>query len=432
VLRCRPDQLQELDHRRIGQVILVQPLDIRPQDRQGLGDRRDVAASDEQRQGVDGDRHGLLDEWRVLPGRADPGLEFIEGLITWGKTREIDRGGRRRAVKRPASEWVTVPVPALRIVSDELWAQVAARLADTKAAALRTSAVCKDGKTRRGLLAGSLTYQGNGKREYLLTGIAKCGICRGGLQIRKRFITVKGRTRKVEQLVYECATRRFRGIAVCANRTQVDLLAADRTVLHLIDDAVLNPAVMTTVLRETLQRLAATSAPAQTDRAGLTQTLRKLDQQRENLTTAIAEGGERFAAIHEKLAEVERQTATARGRLAHLDRLLALDQINLDKLDTLIRLKLKDFSGLIGRHPAQAKTIIRKFLAGPLIFTPGTARDGAAKITITGEATGGLLLSAALAALVPSAQIKPDGVEFTRWWPQRDSNPCFSLERAVS
>ncbi len=138
--------------------------------------------------------------------------------------------------------------------------------------------------------------------------------------------------------------------------------------------------VVRRITRDAIARLAATGSAAKAERAALDQTLRKLDQQRVNLTDAVADGGDRFPAIRERLAQVERDAHAARERVAKLDALLALDQVNLAKLDAVIALKLKDFAGLLDRHPAQAKTILRKFLRGPIRFTPATTKAGKATV----------------------------------------------------
>ena len=44
----------------------------------------------------------------------------------------------------------------------------------------------------------------------------------------------------------------------------------------------------------------------------------------------------------------------------------------------------------------------------------------------------GLAVAPIISGIAPAAgDVMPDGMD-GRWWPQRDSNPCFSLERAVS
>ena len=76
----------------------------------------------------------------------------------------------------------------------------------------------------------------------------------------------------------------------------------------------------------------------------------------------------------------------------------------------------------MNRHVAQARQVLRKVLAGRLTFTPRTGRRPA-YYEFEGEGRLEPILAGLLLALLP----KGDQV-LQRCWPQRDSNPCFSLE----
>src|SRR4029077_3981144 len=63
----------------------------------------------------------------------------------------------------PPSEWMTREVPALRIVSDELW----------------TAAKARQERTRHELKSAG--HLGRARRpQYLFSGLTKCGICGAG------------------------------------------------------------------------------------------------------------------------------------------------------------------------------------------------------------------------------------------------------------
>jgi DNA invertase Pin-like site-specific DNA recombinase len=47
--------------------------------------------------------------------------ELYRGVIVWNQTRKRDRWGQHRQQARPDSEWLRVPAPAVRIVSEDLW-----------------------------------------------------------------------------------------------------------------------------------------------------------------------------------------------------------------------------------------------------------------------------------------------------------------------
>ena len=112
--------------------------------------------------------------------------------------------------------------------------------------------------------------------------------------------------------------------------------------------------------------------------------------------------------------------------LANLDQLAALHGFDPVAVEHAIQEKLANWRDLLIRHVAQARQILHKVLDGRLTFTPDRGAGGAVYYF---EGRGRLepILSGALAAIVPSKNS-----ELKRWWPQRGSNPCFSLERAVS
>jgi hypothetical protein len=71
--------------------------------------------------------------------------------------------GKRVSRLNPPSEWMTREVPALRIISDELWAVAKARQEQTRHA------------------MKSAGYVGRARRpQYLFSGLTKCGTCGAG------------------------------------------------------------------------------------------------------------------------------------------------------------------------------------------------------------------------------------------------------------
>src|SRR5262249_27506289 len=82
-----------------------------------------------------------------------------------------------------------------------------------------------------------------------------------------------------------------------------------------------------------------------------------------------------------------------------------------------LRNRLTDWQGLLQRQTPEARQILRRLLVGRLVFTP--KQDGIGRYyEFVGQ---GSISEVGCGAVLPK-----------EWWPQRDSNPCFSLERAVS
>jgi site-specific DNA recombinase len=95
------------------------------------------------------------------------------GLVTYGHTRKLRNpvSGKRIYRRRPESEWTKVECAEQRIVSDELWTKVRARLAFV----LRAYG---DAEKKAGLLRSRLADS-----PYVFSGILKCAVCGGSFSI---------------------------------------------------------------------------------------------------------------------------------------------------------------------------------------------------------------------------------------------------------
>jgi len=91
--------------------------------------------------------------------------QIYRGQIVWNQTRKRDRWGRKNQKPRSESDWIIVPAPHLRIVSDEQWTAAHCRLAEAKAAYLRGT----DGKV------WGRPERAN-ESKYLLADYALCGL----------------------------------------------------------------------------------------------------------------------------------------------------------------------------------------------------------------------------------------------------------------
>jgi site-specific DNA recombinase len=91
--------------------------------------------------------------------------ELYVGRLVWNRLRYVKNPDTGKRVSRlnPASDWMTREVPALRIVSDELWTTAQARQEQTRHAVTSAGHL---GRARR--------------PQYLFSGLTKCGICGAG------------------------------------------------------------------------------------------------------------------------------------------------------------------------------------------------------------------------------------------------------------
>jgi site-specific DNA recombinase len=98
--------------------------------------------------------------------------DLYAGRIVYGKTKWVDRDGRRRNVDTSPGEWITVEAPHLRIVDQPLWERAHQRLDGTRAA-------------YRASLKGQPPGRppaGGAESPHLLTGFLRC-TCGGNLQV---------------------------------------------------------------------------------------------------------------------------------------------------------------------------------------------------------------------------------------------------------
>jgi DNA invertase Pin-like site-specific DNA recombinase len=126
----------------------------------GLGDDRIAAALHQDGAPAPGKA------WTKRPVRTILGNEIYIGRAVYGMTANVDDGGAGKRVRVDRAEWITTEQPALRIVSDELWARVQGRKAQTRSHYLRTITGTLLSKPESGLIA-----------KHMLSGIARCAEC---------------------------------------------------------------------------------------------------------------------------------------------------------------------------------------------------------------------------------------------------------------
>jgi hypothetical protein len=86
--------------------------------------------------------------------------------LVWNRQRYLKdpKTGRRVARRNPERAWIIQEVPGLRIVDDELWQAVQARLAATRESPGVAKAIATEFWKQR-------------RPRHLLTGLARCGVC---------------------------------------------------------------------------------------------------------------------------------------------------------------------------------------------------------------------------------------------------------------
>src|SRR5207244_10955018 len=124
---------------------------------------------------------------------------LYRGEIVWNQTQRVDRAGTKKKRARPESEWLRLDAPELRIVPDELWQRVCARLESNQQAYARST---------HGQLVGG-PARTDFESAYLLGGFLKCSVCGGSL------IPTTRTGRGGKKTYYRCAMNWKRGTSVC-------------------------------------------------------------------------------------------------------------------------------------------------------------------------------------------------------------------------
>ena len=230
-----------------------------------------------------------------------------------------------------------------------LWDAAHARLEATRQTYLRTQGGRLWGRPPSGL-AG----------KYLLTGLARCGVCGGGLEVRSRS---HGRRRAY---FYSCSSFYRRGAAVCPNRYEIAMGTADAAVIDALLEELLTPDRLAVVLERFLARAQAEQNTPDTIRTDVKRQLAEVETALDRLTAAVAAGGD-IPALVEAIKTQDTQRRALRGRLHAWQR----PAVTFDhQLERRLRAAVAEWRDILGRHVGQARQIVTKLLADRLTFVP--------------------------------------------------------------
>lgn len=317
-------------------------------------------------------QHGRPHAWASSSVHAVLFRELYRGQQIWNRTKKRDDSGQKRPTDRPASEWLRLEAPHLRIVSDELWAAAHARIAASRVTHRVGTPEARGGRPK--------TLE----PKYLLTGFARCSCCNGGLHVRSTHHGSPGQRTRVR--FYACTTHYNRGADVCGNALRVRMETVDGAVMDAIAE-ILTPDLADDVVARVRELL----HPHQVDpRTLLEDELRALERHIGHLTDAIEMGGSLPTLVTRLQQAEERRHALATARAAPPGP-LPLARVDWRLLEREARQKLADWRRLLTRQVTQGRQLLALVLEAPIVFTPfdeGHARG----YRFRGEAAiGGLL-----------------------------------------
>jgi site-specific DNA recombinase len=340
-------------------------------------------------------RQGRQAGWSASTVREVLRSEIYRGQIIWGRTAKRDAWGQRQtratARRRPPDDWIRVERPDLRIVPEDLWLRVQARLRESNRAYLRSTDGRLQGRPLNGIAA-----------KYLLTGLVGCGLCGGSLTIRTRS---HGTGRLA---LYGCLTHHTKGPRICPNRTLVRQRDAEQAILGAVRHDLLRPDVLDEAIGRVLDSLDPEAAARETTR--LQTDLVRLDGECRRLADVIASTGGEAESLMTAIRAREHERARAEGRLAELGATSQVARMDRVRLARDLRARLTDWQGLILTHPQQARQGLKKLLEGRLAFTP--TADGTA-VEFSGQGRLDPILAGVIEAWngLPKAGVSPTGFE---------------------
>ena len=288
---------------------------------------------------------------------------LYRGEVVWNRSQKIVKGGTKKQRKRPESEWLTFTAPDLRIIPDDLWQRVKARL-DERAALFPRS------QTTRKLI-GRPRYQD--ESAYLLVGFVRCSVCGGPIGTESRAHGTNGTRQLVPH--YACLDNRRRGKAICANPVALRQEILDRKILGAIAE-VLQPEVLERAVEKALAKLSYARSYHASRRTQVERELEDVQRKLDRLVDALADGSLPADEIKGRLgAEKTRKTAL-QAELTKLERLGGIASLDIGHLKSTLRERISDVTALLGHHTAQARQMLRKLLTGKIELEPvGRGRE---------------------------------------------------------
>jgi site-specific DNA recombinase len=280
--------------------------------------------------------------------------ELYRGVVVWNQSRKRDVWGRVKATARAESEWLRVPMPSLRIVSEAIWQQAHARLAQSRETYLKTTNGRLWGRPIDGVA-----------RRFLLTGLSRCGKCGGSLEVRSR------QHGSVRKNFYACSSYWRRGKHVCGNNALVPLLAAEASVLGVIETQLLTPAFVETVLGKVLQRVPTPDAvtDADGDRTQIEAKIAEVQQEVDRLAEGLARTGS-SPSLAAAITRRESQIAALQQQLDHLQPRPQFSGATISRIEALARGKLQDFRKTMHSQIPVGRQVLQLLLHDRLVFTP--------------------------------------------------------------
>ena len=296
---------------------------------------------------------------------------WVHNKRRWVKDPET---GRRRPRLRPRREWIVQERPELRIVDQDLWDAVAARLEEVRARYTKTKTGRPKGKSRPG-----------GSTHYPFSGLLECGVCGAPM-------TIYGGSTKRR---YRCSDNVKRG--TCENALSVREDVAREVLLAEIEKTLKNPWSILYARKLLAEQAGRQSREATSELTAREAELERTEKRIAGLVNFLADG-DRSEYVIASLHELEEQARDHKRVIAQL-RSRSTHPIELPTPEEAAEL-IGDLRGLAEREPTHAREVLRSYLRGGTIVMRALPGERAY------EATADLLPLRVLIAETPPGKPK--------------------------
>jgi site-specific DNA recombinase len=321
------------------------------------------------------------DGWAPTAIREMLHRELYRGEVVWNKTQRMERAGTKKKRARDEKEWVHLDAPELRIVPNELWQRVHARVETNQQAYSRRA---------QGQLEGRPVPMGFDS-PYLLGGFLKCAVCGGSL------IPTSRSGRGGRKTYYRCSMNWKRGASICDNATSIPTGALDSAILHALSD-VLDERVLARSVDKALAKLRAGTGGHDDRRSRIERELALIESRLGRLLKAIMEGGPLDTLVAQVKTEEQRKTTLA-AELGGLQAVTKVSTLDSARLKRSLAERLAGTKALLTRNTPQARRMLKELLEDRIAVQP-VEQAGSRTVRFTGKGSFGGLLSGEAAPLM--------------------------------
>jgi site-specific DNA recombinase len=308
----------------------------------GKGNERIAKVLNEERAPAPNAQQGRPNGWVASSVRTILFRPLYRGEQIWGRSKKRNAWGQKKFSRTAESTWTRVSVPALRIVDDDLWNAAHERISTSRKNYLRATDGKLWGKPASGI-----------ESKYLLTGMASCGVCGGGMLMCSR-----SNGRKKRSLFYRCERAR---VSLCSNDLMVPMDVADTAALDIIHTDVLSDQVVELAIKKLLKLFDVQPKDLDAQRKALGTQLRKVEKELANLQSAIAAGGQQLDTLLQGIADRERRVRQLKAELTAIENGPALVAASVQVRVEALKM-LEDWRELLGQHVPVARQLLRKVL----------------------------------------------------------------------